>query len=41
MTENKTIYEEVKCKAKERLVLEGRHKDKELSDPNHPYCGKE
>lgn len=41
MIDNKAIYEDVKTKAVERLKVEGRNKDKELSDPNHPYYRKE
>ena len=41
MGDNKVIFEDVKTKAVERLKIEGRNKDKELMDPNHPYFKKE
>ncbi len=41
MGDNLIIFGEVKSKAVERLKIEGRNKDKELLDPNHPYFGKE
>lgn len=37
MLKNNTTYNELKSKVVERLKLEGREKDKELSDPKHPF----
>jgi hypothetical protein len=41
MGDNKIIFDEVKTKAIERLKVEGRSQDKELTDPKHPYYKKE
>jgi len=37
MLKNNTTYGDLKTKVVERLKLEGREKDKELSDPKHPF----